>query len=79
MSNMEADGLVDRENIQSNIPLDNFEIEVDSGDGKFILDKTSSGQYLILGVEILYSNNEWDSVLKLVKPASTKTNILTIA
>lgn len=78
MSNMEADGLIDRENIESNIPLDNFEIEVNSGDGKFVLDKTSSGQYLILGVEILYSNNEWDYVLKLAKPASTKTNILTI-
>lgn len=75
MKSLEKQGAIDR-NVESNIPLNDYEIKSDSGSGKFILDKTVSGQYLITGVSIVYSNNKWDYILTLVRPASSKPNII---
>jgi hypothetical protein len=75
MKSLEKQGAIDR-NVESNIPLNDYEIKSDSGSGKFILDKTVSGQYLITGVSIVYSNNKWDYILTLVRPSSSKPNII---
>lgn len=72
---LEKNNIIDR-NIESNIPLSNYELGEDSGNGRFVLDRTVSGQYLILGVNIIYTNNKWDYVLTLGKPALTKASIL---
>ena len=75
MKVLEDAGLIDR-NIESNIPLSKYEIENTSNDGQFVVDRTASGQYLITGVEAIYNNRQWDYVLTLTKPASTKANII---
>lgn len=72
---LEDNGAINRD-IQSNIPLNDYEIQSDSCSGKYILDKSVSGQYLITGVNILYSNNTWDYILTLVRPADSKQSII---
>lgn len=72
---LEETGLVDR-NIESNIPLNDFEIEESSDNGKFVVDKTVSGQYLITGINASFKNNEWDYVLTLVRPSLAQPNII---
>lgn len=72
---LEKLGIFDR-NINSNIPLDEFEITEDSGNGKFRLDRTVSAQYLIESVDIIYNNFKWDYKLTLVRPASGKPKTL---
>lgn len=67
LTGLEEANLIDRD-VESNIPLDRYEME-DSGSGKFRIDKTTSGQYLIYGTSIVYSNNKWEYILTLVKPA----------
>ena len=75
IKHLEEAGVVNR-NVEANIPTSQYEVEDEPDNGKYILDKTCSGQYLIWGVEISYGNNEWDYVLTLVKPASSSTSIL---
>lgn len=75
LKNLEEQGIIDR-NIESNIPLSAYDLALDSGNGNFVLDRTVSGQYLILGVNIIYNNYKWDYILTLAKPASTKASIL---
>jgi hypothetical protein len=75
IKSLEDAGFVDR-NVETNIPLTDYEITTESDNGKFVIDKSVSGQYLIIGTNIIYSNNAWDYVLTLSKPASSKTNIL---
>lgn len=72
---LENADVIDR-NIESNIPLSDYEIEEDGSNGKFRIDKTVSGQYLIYGVDIVFQNNSWDYILTLVKPASSKKSII---
>ena len=76
MNILEKAGVITR-SVESNIPLDEFELKDDiNNDGMFRIDKTVSGQYLIIGVNITYSNNNWDYNLTLTKPASSKVSIL---
>lgn len=72
---LEDNGVIDR-NVESNIPLNDYEITEDGGNGMFRIDKTCSAQYLIYGVDIQYNNNAWNYILTLVKPASDKVNIM---
>ena len=72
---LEDVGAVDR-NVESNIPLSEYEITEDGGNGMFRIDKTVSGQYLIHAIEIQYNNREWNYILTLIKPSSDKVNIL---
>lgn len=79
MKALEEAGVIDR-NVESNIPLQEYELNDEEtndnkNDGKFRLDKTVSGQYLIIGVEALFTNNEWQYILKLAKPASANQSI----
>ena len=73
---LEANNVVDR-NIESNISLSDYEITAE-GDtaGRFKIDKTSSGQYLITSINIIYSNNEWKYILTLNRPANISPNIM---
>ena len=77
MKNLEEAGIINRD-VESNIPLSEYEVksEEENTNGNFIIDKTVSGQYLILGVDITYTNNKWEYKLELSKPAITKTSIL---
>lgn len=78
MQSLENMGIVDR-HIESNIPLDDYEITVTEGEesGSYKLDRTVSGQYLIYGTTIEFNGGEWEYKLKLVKPASNKASVLT--
>lgn len=77
LKSLEEAGLVDR-NVESNIPLSKYDITDDNytSNGNFRLDRTVSGQYLINGVEIIYSDNKWEYTLTMIKPASTRVSIL---
>jgi hypothetical protein len=61
-------------NIEANIPLADYELN-ETPSGSFKIDKTVSGQYLIYSTDIIY-NDGWSYVLTLVKPASTKVNLI---
>ena len=75
MKALEEAEVIDR-NIDSNISLSEYENTEDSGNGQFRVDKTVSAQYLIHAVDIIYNNNSWDYVLTLIRPTSTKPNII---
>lgn len=44
-------------------------------DGKFILDDSVSGQYLITELDLNYENNQWKYILTLCRPSSMKPKI----
>jgi hypothetical protein len=71
---MEDAGVVDR-NVESNIPLNNFELDA-TNNGKFSIDKTASGQYLIQSVDVTYINGAWEYTLGLIKPIQSNVSIL---
>ena len=75
IKSLEDLGLVDR-NVETNIPLSEYEMITETDDGRFIIDKTASGQYLIYGVNITFDNNGWDYGLTLVKPAQSNVSII---
>lgn len=75
MKALENNDALDRD-IEANIPLSDYEITEDSSNGKFRLDKTVSGQYLITSVVFEFKNNEWDHVITLARPVQPQTNIL---
>lgn len=75
MNVLEKAGAIDR-NVESNIPLSEYDVADDTGNGTYRVDKTVSGQYLILGVNITYSGNGWDYVLTLTKPTASKVSII---
>lgn len=75
MKNLEEAGVIDR-NVETNIPLNNYELPTNTDNGSFRIDRTASGQYLVIGVDITYSNKSWDYTLTLSKPASSRTNIV---
>lgn len=75
MKALEKENMINRD-VASNIPLADYEITSESDDGKFIIDKTVSGQYLITAVNIVYKNNTWDYELILARPSLSQPNIL---
>lgn len=72
---IEDEGFIDR-NIESNIPLQDFEIETDTDNGKFVIDKTVSGQYLITGLNAMFKTSGWEYTLTLSRPPLSYPNIL---
>jgi hypothetical protein len=64
--------------IQTQIPLDDKDVQPkNDDDGKFVIDKMISGQYLITQVDIRYTNNNgWEQVFTLNRPAKYKPKIL---
>ena len=73
---LEEYGAVDR-NVESNIQLSDYEITADEDTaGKFRIDRTTSGQYLITAIDIIYSNTEWKYILTLNRPANIAPEIM---
>lgn len=72
---LEENNIVNR-NVMTNIPLTEYEMTENGDGGKFIIDKNVSGQYLIIGVNIIYTDNKWEYKLNLAKPAIGKVSIL---
>ena len=52
--------------------------QMGTDDGKFELDKTISGQYMISGQEIIFSNKQWQYKLKLCRSALLKSQLINI-
>lgn len=72
---LEEHKIIDR-NVASNISLTDYEITEDSGAGKYEIDKSVSGQYLVTGTNIKFSNGTWDYELTLVRNAADVIPIL---
>lgn len=68
-------GVTNKQELNISIPNDG-ELETKSQDGEMILDKSVSGQYLIVGCKIKYYNNKWQYVLTLSRPTDSKTKLL---
>lgn len=62
-----------RRDVESNIPLKDYEIKGHQ-DGSYRLDKTVSGQYLVIATEIVYDNG-WKYNLTLARPADSTPDI----
>lgn len=64
-------------NPSTNIPLSSADNIIDkSPDGNFVLDHSISGQYLITGCRMKFSNKMWDYSIVLSRPTSAKPNII---
>lgn len=76
LNNMQDIEVIDTNSIESNIPLDKYNISEDSGAGMFMVDKMMSAQYLILGVDVIYQNNTWEYTLTLTKPTNSNNKLV---
>lgn len=72
---LEESGTVDR-NVESNIPLSDYEVTSDFDSGIFKIDKTVSGQYLITSLDLTYDQNGWKYILTLNRPADIVPDII---
>lgn len=76
MTALEEQEVLNR-NINSNIPLNEYDCMEENKDGKFRLDRSVSGQYLINEVNISYNKNtSWEYKLTLVRSAIDKPQII---
>lgn len=75
---LEETGFIDRKQLQTNINLDKYDISADSklSTGNFIVDRTISAQYLIKGVQIIYTNHKWKYELTLVKNLDSRVSLI---
>lgn len=72
LKTLEEAGAISRD-VEANIPLKDYEIEGHQ-DGSYRLDKTVSGQYLVIATEIVYDNG-WKYNLTLARPADSTPDI----
>jgi hypothetical protein len=75
MQILEEAGVIDR-NVESNIPLADYEVTADFDNGIFKIDRTVSGQYLITGMDLIYEQNKWKYVLTMNRPANIAPDIM---
>lgn len=73
--NLQETGSVDN-NPESNIPLEENNIEDKNQDGSFVLDKTVSGQYLVTKCNMKYQDQQWKYVVTISRPTSTKPKLI---
>ena len=75
--NMKKKDLI--QDVETNIPMNenlpNGDVE-ENADGEFKIDKSVSGQYLITGCEIKFSNHKWQYRVILSRPRSDKPNLI---
>ena len=76
LNNMQDVEVVDTNSIESNIPLDKYNVSEDSGAGVFKVDRMMSAQYLILGVDVIYQNNAWEYTLTLTRPTNSNNKLV---
>ena len=76
IENMEEAGVITKSSeTVTNVDVDPetpYDEGVKNQGGTWVVDRTISGQYLIVGSKISYLNGEWKSELRLVRPADTK-------
>lgn len=73
LKDLEQNNIIDR-NVKTNIPVEDYKIDGDGGNGKYRLDMTVSAQYLVYAVSIKYSNNQWQYDLTLIRDTKDKLN-----
>ena len=61
----------------TNIPLSAADNDEGNLDGQYDLDKSISGQYLVVGCNMKFSDMEWKYTVKLARPTSAKPKIIT--
>lgn len=61
---------------ETNIPMEGSDPDNQSNDGEYILDKSISGQYMITGTEMEFSNMQWKYAVLLSRPSSQKPKII---
>lgn len=61
---------------EMNIPLEDPAEDSQSNNGDFSLDKSISGQYMITGTEIEFSDKHWNYKVTLSRPSSQKPKII---
>lgn len=75
-SGLQEKGYISNE-INTNIQLsDSPEVEDKSQDGKYELDKTISGQYLVTKCNMQFKDKQWKYIITLSRPTNTKPNII---
>ena len=75
-NSLKDEGVI-QESPQTNIPLnDDPNIEDIEHDGKFVLDKSISGQYLVTKCVMKFKDNAWQYLVTLSRPSSTKPKII---
>lgn len=75
LKTLEENNVVDR-NTESDVPLTDYEINADGDSaGRFKVDKTASGQYLITAMDITFDNG-WKYTLTLNRPADIAPDIM---
>lgn len=75
-TNLKNEGYINDPATQIPLTENPSEVEVNEDDGKFEIDKSISGQYLITACNMKFSNNQWEYTLTLNRPASAKPKIL---
>ena len=75
MKSLEEIGAIDR-NVESNIPLADYEITADFDGGIFKIDRTVSGQYLITSMDLIYEQSNWKYILTLNRPADVTPELI---
>jgi hypothetical protein len=70
---LEEHGVIDR-NVATNIPTQDYELSESNPNGNYRLDKTVSGQFLVIGVEFVYDSG-WKYNLILSRPAGDTPDI----
>lgn len=60
---------------EQSVPLED-EDSKQTGEDKFIIDNSISGQYTICGCNIKFSNNKWSYLVNLKRPASNKPQLI---
>ena len=76
LNNMQDVEVIDTNSIESNIPLNKYDVSEDSGAGVFKVDRMMSAQYLILGVDVIYQNNAWEYTLTLTRPTNSNNKLV---
>lgn len=73
--NLKEDGVI--QDVETVVQTDQSTETISNPDnGHFVEDKSVCGQYLITSCDMKYSNNEWNYILTLSRPASHKPQII---
>ena len=73
--NLKEDGVI--QDVETTVQTDQSTETISNPDnGHFVEDKSVCGQYLITSCDMKYSNNEWNYILTLSRPASHKPQII---
>ena len=66
----------DPKNVNTNIPMNYDDENENEMDGKFEIDKSISGQYLVTNCNMKFANSKWEYKITLKRPTSDKPKII---